>query len=101
MSRLLVLSAEDVRKVLTIKDALDAVEDAYGQKTTGEASAWPMVYEQFVPGESDMDIRSGELKGAGLFGLKLTAWFSGNPSQGQPGCSLPAAGGQESPAGRS
>lgn len=84
MSRLLVLSAEDVRKVLTIKDALDAVEDAYGQKTTGEASAWPMVYEQFVPGESDMDIRSGELKGAGLFGLKLTAWFSGNPSQGQP-----------------
>ena len=38
MSRLLVLSAEDVRKVLTIKDALDAVEDAYRQKATGEAS---------------------------------------------------------------
>lgn len=84
MTQIRVLSAEDISKVLTVTDALEAVEDAYRQKAEGEAKAWPMVYEQFVPGASDMDIRSGELAASGLFGLKLTSWFSGNPSRGLP-----------------
>ena len=84
MKKMLVLSADEIRRVLTIEDALGAVEDAYRQKAQGSGVAWPMVYEQFDPGASDMDIRSGELKGSGLFGLKLTAWFSNNPSRGLP-----------------
>lgn len=81
MGQMVVLSAEEVFKVLTIEDAIAAVEDAYRQKATGKGVAWPMVYEQFEPGVADMDIRSGELAGSGLFGLKLTAWFSQNPKK--------------------
>ena len=84
MGQMVVLSAEEVSKVLTIEDAIAAVEEAYRQKATGKGVAWPMVYEQFEPGVADMDIRSGELAGSGLFGLKLTAWFSQNPKKGLP-----------------
>ena len=84
MTQIRVLSAREISQVFTVTDALEAVEDAYRQKAEGEATAWPMVYEQFEPGVADMDIRSGELAGSGLFGLKLTAWFSGNPSRGLP-----------------
>ena len=84
MGQMMVLSAEEVSKVLTIEDAIAAVEEAYHQKATGKGVAWPMVYEQFEPGVADMDIRSGELAGSGLFGLKLTAWFSQNPKKGLP-----------------
>ncbi len=84
MGQMMVLSAEEVSKVLTIEDAIAAVEEAYRQKATGKGVAWPMVYEQFEPGVADMDIRSGELAGSGLFGLKLTAWFSQNPKKGLP-----------------
>ena len=84
MTQIRVLSADEISRVFTVTDALEAVEDAYRQKAKGEATAWPMVYEQFEPGVADMDIRSGELAGSGLFGLKLTAWFSGNPRRGMP-----------------
>lgn len=84
MAEVRVLSAEDVAQVFTIADAIEAVEEAYRQKAEGKGRAWPMVYEAFEPGVADMDIRSGELAGSGLFGLKLTAWFSKNPAQGLP-----------------
>ena len=84
MGQMVVLSAEEVSKVLAIEDAIAAGEEAYRQKATGKGVAWPMVYEQFEPGVADMDIRSGELAGSGLFGLKLTAWFSQNPKKGLP-----------------
>ena len=84
MAQIRILSAQDVAQVFTVTDALQAVEDAYRQKALGQGRAWPMVYEQFEPGVADMDIRSGELAGSGLFGLKLTAWFSRNPERGLP-----------------
>lgn len=84
VAQIRVLSAQDISQVLTVTDALDAVEAAYRQKAEGSGIAWPMVYEQFEPGVADMDIRSGELAGCGLFGLKLTAWFSKNPQRALP-----------------
>ncbi len=84
MSTLRVLSAQDIQRVFTVTDALDAVEEAYRQKAEGKGVAWPMVYAAFEPGVADMDIRSGDLAGSELFGLKLTAWFSRNPEQGLP-----------------
>ena len=84
MAQVRILSAQDIQQVFTIADALDAVEGAYRQKALGQAQAWPMVYEQFEPGVADMDIRSGRLAADHLWGLKLTAWFSGNPAQGLP-----------------
>ena len=76
MAEIRILSHTDIARVFTVADALAAVEDAYVQKAQGTGTAWPMVY--------DMDIRSGRLSGSGLFGLKLTAWFSQNPAGGLP-----------------
>ncbi len=84
MATMRVLSAADIQKVFTITDALEAVEEAYRQKAEGAGVAWPMVYEAFEEGVSDMDIRSGRLAASGVFGLKLTAWFSENPAKGMP-----------------
>jgi ornithine cyclodeaminase/alanine dehydrogenase len=84
MATIRVLSAADIQKVFTITDALEAVEEAYRQKAEGAGVAWPMVYEAFEEGVSDMDIRSGRLAASGVFGLKLTAWFSENPAKGMP-----------------
>ena len=84
MADIRILSAQDISRVFTIADALEAVEDAYRQKANGTGVAWPMVYAAFEPGVADMDIRSGELAGSRLFGLKLTAWFSKNPERGLP-----------------
>lgn len=84
MSGFLVLSADDVRKAFTVTDAISAVEHAYALKATGKAATWPMVYEQFGSGESDMDIRSGDLAADGLFGLKLTSFFPDNQGKGLP-----------------
>lgn len=84
MQELLALSSEDISQVLTLSDALDAVEGAYRQKALGTGEAWPMVYHEFQPGAADMDIRSGELSASGLFGLKITTWFSDNPGRGLP-----------------
>lgn len=84
MGEIRILSAEQAASVFNVKDALQAVESAYRQKASGTGRAWPMVYEQFDPGVADMDIRSADLGDSGLFGLKLTAWFSKNPEQGLP-----------------
>lgn len=84
MAQIRILSAADIQQVFGIGDALEAVAEAYRQKAEGKGTAWPMVYAAFEPGVSDMDIRSGELQDTGLFGLKLTAWFSKNPQKGLP-----------------
>ena len=80
MGQMVVLSAEEVSKVLTIEDAIAAVEEAYRQKATGKGVAWPMVYEQFEPGVADMDIRSGELAGSPV----AARWAAASLARGSP-----------------
>ena len=84
MGKLLILSEQDVRQLFTLTDALEAVEGAYRQKAEGTGIAWPMVYAEFDPGAADMDIRAGDLRASGVFGLKLTSWFSQNPQHDLP-----------------
>ncbi|WP_276926737.1 ornithine cyclodeaminase family protein [Parvibacter caecicola] len=84
MGLIRIISAAQAAQVFTVSDALEAVENAYRQKASGAGQAWPMVYEQFEPGAADIDIRSANLGESGLFGLKLTAWFSKNPDRGLP-----------------
>ncbi|MEC4273463.1 ornithine cyclodeaminase family protein [Adlercreutzia sp. R25] len=84
MSEIRILSAKDVAACLTMGEVIDAVRATYEQKATGEAEAWPMVYHAFEPGVADIDIKSGVLGGAGVFGHKTVAWFSKNPARGLP-----------------
>lgn len=84
MSEIRILSAKDVAGCLAMGEVIDAVRATYEQKAKGEAEAWPMIYHAFEPGVADMDIKSGVLGGAGVFGHKTVAWFSKNPERGLP-----------------
>jgi len=84
MSVVKVLSAEDVEQLLTIPMAIESVERAYREKHSGQGGTWPMVFHEFDPGHADLDIKSGHLGGAGVYGLKLVSWFGDNPDKGLP-----------------
>ena len=84
MSVIKVLSAEDVEQLFTIPMAIEAVERAYLEKHSGQGGAWPMVFHEFDPGHADLDIKSGHLGGAGVYGLKVVSWFGDNPGKGLP-----------------
>lgn len=65
MRKIRILSSEDVLSFMTIKDALEADEQAYFQKAAGHGSVWPMVFHEFDPGKADLDIKSGDLQDDG------------------------------------
>ena len=84
MSEIRILSAKDVASCLSMAEVIEAVKSTHVQKATGKAEAWPMVYHAFEPGVADMDIKSGVLGEAGVFGHKTVAWFSENEKRGLP-----------------
>lgn len=79
-----ILSTEDVMKVVEMKPVIESVEQVYMQKSGNEAAVWPTVFYEFEPGVSDMDIKSGYLKAAGLFGHKTVSLFTQNKEKGLP-----------------
>lgn len=84
MADIRILSKEDIHSLFTLSMALDAVEQAYQEKDLGQGQVWPMVFHEFDPGRADLDIKSGNLDGAGVFGLKVVSWYGDNPAQGLP-----------------
>lgn len=84
MSKMTVLNGEDIESLLTVPMAIDAVEQAYLEKSRGEAETWPIVCHDFITGEADLDIKSGNLDGLGFYGLKVVSWFGANPDKGLP-----------------
>jgi len=84
LNTITVLDSEQVGRLLTLPMAVRAVERAYVFKNSGRASLFPVVTHVFREGEADLDIKSGELRGCGIFGLKLVSWFGENPQRGLP-----------------
>ena len=84
MAEILVLGKKEIESLFTLDMALQAVEEAYKEKADGSASVWPMVFHEFDPGHADLDIKSGDLGGAGIFGTKVVSWFGANPQKKKP-----------------
>ena len=84
MSRIRIMSREDIVKVLSMKATIDAVEAAYRSKATGEGVIWPLITYEFDPGHADLDIKSGWISSEGIYGVKLVSWFGDNPKVGLP-----------------
>lgn len=84
MSEILVLSAQDVERLITIPMAIEAVESAYRQKAEGRGGVWPMVFHEFDPGHADLDIKSGNLDDAEIYGLKVVSWYEANAEKALP-----------------
>jgi len=79
-----VLSKNDIMQVLEMKPIIRCVEQVYCQKSEGDTVVWPTTFYEFDPGHADMDIKSGYLKGAKLYGHKTVSWFGANKEAGLP-----------------
>lgn len=79
-----VLSADDVRELLDMRSVVESNEGVYRQRAEGKTDTWPTVFKVFEEGVSDLDIKSGYLAGAGVFGHKTVGWYGANPSKGLP-----------------
>lgn len=84
MDSIRILNADEVRSLVTIPMAIEAVEGAYVQKHEGTGSVWPLLYHDFREGVRDMDLKSGNLDGDGIWGLKAISCYYDNPEQGLP-----------------
>ncbi|MBN7773433.1 ornithine cyclodeaminase family protein [Clostridium aminobutyricum] len=84
MFELKVLCKEETEKILKINTVIRSVEEVYRQKALGETEVFPLIFHEFTPGVADMDIKSGWLKGSGLFGLKLVSWYGENAKKQLP-----------------
>ena len=63
-----ILSKEDIMQVIEMQPVIQCVEDVYKLKSEGDTVVWPTTFYEFDPGHADMDIKSGYLKGAKIFG---------------------------------
>ncbi|MCK5763544.1 MAG: ornithine cyclodeaminase family protein [Clostridiales bacterium] len=84
MFNMLALSHEDTEKLLDMETVIEKVEQAYCLKHQKKADLWPMIFHEFEEGVADMDIKSGHLMGADIFGLKLVSWFGPNAEKNLP-----------------
>ncbi|MBK5251822.1 MAG: ornithine cyclodeaminase family protein [Peptostreptococcaceae bacterium] len=84
MFKVRVLNQENIKKVLDMSSVIDAVERVYVLKHQKKADVFPMVFHEFERGVADMDIKSGYLKEADIFGLKLVSWFGENGKKNLP-----------------
>ena len=83
MAKVRVLNAQNISHLLDMPAVINAVQDAYQEKSAKTGEIWPMVYHAFSD-MADMDIRSGVLQPKRIFGNKLLAWFGNNAQQNLP-----------------
>ena len=84
MLEMKVLKMEDTVKVLKMEDVIAAIEEVYRAQSAGASAIYHLITEEFVPGSAEMDIKSGWLKDAGIYGLKSVSWFEENGKAGLP-----------------
>lgn len=79
-----VINQQTIEEILDMDSVISVVEQAYKLKANGEATLFPLIFHEFERGVADMDIKSGHLTGAHVFGLKLVSWFGENAQKGLP-----------------
>lgn len=84
MPEVKILSQSDVMQVMEMQSVIECVENVYCQKCSGDTVVWPTTFYEFDPGYADMDIKSGYLREAKLYGHKTVSWFSANKERGLP-----------------
>ena len=84
MSKIKILNERDIKKIINLKLAIEAVEDAYKQKSNKKGNVWPLVFYEYEHDVFDLDIRSGNLVDSNCYGLKLISYNENNPKIGLP-----------------
>jgi ornithine cyclodeaminase/alanine dehydrogenase len=84
MNKIRILNQEQTETVLDMKTVIEDIEKVYSMKSQKAGELFPLVFHEFEPGVADMDIKSGLLEDAGVFGLKLVSWFGNNSKKKLP-----------------
>ncbi len=79
MYELRIIDSAQFRGLVSMEDVIPGVERAYSFFSSGKAGLFPIITHEFDPGRTDMDIKSGYMDGAGIFGLKILGWNKDNP----------------------
>jgi len=79
-----ILNLEQTEVVLDMKTVIEDIEKVYSMKSRGAGTLFPMIFHEFTHDAADMDIKSGLLEDAGIFGLKLVSWYGNNAKKGLP-----------------
>lgn len=82
--KIIVLSKEEVKKVMELERVIEGVRRVYCQKSDGDTVVWPSVEHHFKEKGAVMDIRSGYVKGEKLHGAKMLNNFPLNLDLGIP-----------------
>ena len=84
MFEITVLNQAETVRLLKMPDVINVVKDVYKMKASDGTVVFPLVFHEFEPGVSDMDIKSGWLKAGGIWGMKVVSWFGENPKKDLP-----------------
>ena len=82
MNKIKILNELDIKKIINMNVALDAVEKAYIQKNSNKGNVWPLVFYEYEHNIFDLDIRSGNLDESNAYGLKLISYNENNTKIG-------------------
>lgn len=83
-SEVLMLTKEEIESVLTMEDAIDAVEDGFKAYNSGRAIIPFPVALQVPDHNGDIHIKPGYIKGYDTYTIKIASGFYDNPKLGIP-----------------
>lgn len=84
MYTLRILNHHQTNDLLSMEQAVDDVELSFRLFAQGKAGVFPVIVHQFEQGVREMDLKSGHLAGAGIFGMKMLGFCSENIDKGEP-----------------
>jgi ornithine cyclodeaminase/alanine dehydrogenase len=84
MYPLRLLDRSQFEALVGMAEAIEGVELAYRLFSRKEAGVFPVIVHQFEPGKREMDLKSGHLAGAGIYGMKMLGWCSENAGRNLP-----------------
>ena len=82
-----VLDEEEIRGLISVRDAREAVHDAFARMGRGDAMVPPAMIIYVPENDGEAHVKSAHLHGAGYYGVKLTSVFERNPGRGLPAVS--------------
>lgn len=82
--KVLVLTKEEIESVITIGDAIDAVEEGFKAFNAGKAVIPFPVALQVPDHNGDIHIKPGYVRGKGTYTVKIASGFYDNPKIGLP-----------------
>lgn len=79
---MIVVSEQAARRLVTLQDAINAVEEAFREVSRGHARTYPVVREALSPKPDIYGIKSGADLVMGLLGLKIGGYWTQNRAKG-------------------